>query len=447
MQMTTTAPSRGEDLRAGPIHVKFADGELRYLYVGDKEIVRRIYFAVRNGSWATSTPVFTRMEVHQALDSFTVDLAARCDTDGVDYGWTGRIVGTADGRITFHATGVSGAAFSSNRIGLCVLYGAPSLAGQVYETAQEGGTPRPGRFPELVSAALVTGQFNRLRYTGEHGLTVTTAVSGTRFDMEDQRTYGDSSFKAYAPLSYPYPAIPAHAAAAETVTVQVEHAPRVVPSERLTIRVGGQTAARVPRIVIRPATNRGGTFGEVNGRAEQFRGAREISWPYTPSIHLLDDDVFFENVWALPDQVKSAHAYAPGADIAIDPIVLDSRPGPEGDRRNAGEFGAAWSLALIKELSIAGVSNARFAMGPGKGEAIQREIAGYGGRPLREVGLTHGPQPPPVDALAIDGVSGPVVYVYNRTGRSQTTDVVGANGHRQTVALPPYGFRRLSDVE
>jgi len=47
----TTQPSVPRLLHAGPITVKLEDGELRYLYVGQKEIVRRVYFAVRDGQW------------------------------------------------------------------------------------------------------------------------------------------------------------------------------------------------------------------------------------------------------------------------------------------------------------------------------------------------------------------------------------------------------------
>src|SRR5690242_14193058 len=41
---STRDKDRATFLNAGPIRLKFIDGELRYLYVGDKEIVRRIYF-------------------------------------------------------------------------------------------------------------------------------------------------------------------------------------------------------------------------------------------------------------------------------------------------------------------------------------------------------------------------------------------------------------------
>src|SRR6202035_2486754 len=115
-------------LQAGPIRLKLQDGQLRYLRVGDKEIVRRIYFGVRDGNWATAMPTYTLMKIDNAGDHFTIQMAADCRMGAVDFSWTGSIVGTADGKITFHAEGTPNASFDSNRIGLCVLYGTPSLA-------------------------------------------------------------------------------------------------------------------------------------------------------------------------------------------------------------------------------------------------------------------------------------------------------------------------------
>src|SRR5258708_1292060 len=60
---STTQSSVPRPLHAGPISLKFEDGELRYLYVGQKEIVRRVYFAVRDGSWNTAMPRFTNVAV------------------------------------------------------------------------------------------------------------------------------------------------------------------------------------------------------------------------------------------------------------------------------------------------------------------------------------------------------------------------------------------------
>ena len=187
---------------AGPIGAKLEDGELRYIRIGDKEIVRRIYFAVRDGNWATAMPKFTQMKVEKAADHFTVQMAAECRMGKVDFSWTGTITGSADGKITFHAEGTPGADFDSNRIGLCVLFGTPSLAGQEFET--DGSTPAKGKFPPLVSPTHVADQFHKLAYVTSHGLNVSCSVEGAAFDMEDQRNWGDSSWKAYAPLPYAY---------------------------------------------------------------------------------------------------------------------------------------------------------------------------------------------------------------------------------------------------
>jgi hypothetical protein len=40
-------------LQAGPVTADYADGFLRYIRVGDREIVRMIYFAIRDQNWKT----------------------------------------------------------------------------------------------------------------------------------------------------------------------------------------------------------------------------------------------------------------------------------------------------------------------------------------------------------------------------------------------------------
>jgi len=93
------------NLTAGPIRLKFQDGELRYLYVGDREIVRRVYFAVRDKLFDTVMPEFSRMEVRSEGGGFAIRLEAVCRGATADYRWTGEIAGTAEGRITFRWTG------------------------------------------------------------------------------------------------------------------------------------------------------------------------------------------------------------------------------------------------------------------------------------------------------------------------------------------------------
>ena len=98
----------GGELHAGPIRLKFRDGELRHLCVGDKEVVRRIYFAVRDDHWATAMPKFTETKVEDGGDHFAIHLAAECKRGAVDYRWTGEVTGSADGKSPSTPRGAGG---------------------------------------------------------------------------------------------------------------------------------------------------------------------------------------------------------------------------------------------------------------------------------------------------------------------------------------------------
>ena len=155
---------QAEELTAGPIHLKFCDGEIRYLYVGEREIARRVYFAVRDKNWQTVMPKFSKITLHKQANAFTVDLQADCVTDKADYHWKGQIQGTADGAIKFTAEGAAGKDFDSNRIGICLLYGTPALLKQDFQTIDAAGTEAKGTFPQEVSPKLVAAKFQTLRY-------------------------------------------------------------------------------------------------------------------------------------------------------------------------------------------------------------------------------------------------------------------------------------------
>ncbi|MDB5174838.1 MAG: hypothetical protein JWN51_3611, partial [Phycisphaerales bacterium] len=285
-----------EYLHAGPVRLKFADGELRYLRVGDKEIIRRIYFAVRDGNWATAMPRFTQMEVEKADDHFTIRLAATCKMNAVDYQWAGVITGDRDGKITYRAEGAPNADFDSNRIGLCVLYGNASLAGQFFET--DGTTPK-GVFPPMVSPKLVAEKFHGLRYATADGLNVSCSVEGATFDMEDQRNWGDSSWKAYAPLPYAYPHVAKGDKKVQTVTLTVagKTAAQASPQDPVRLRLGRPIpGTKIPKFVLAADLSKSVIFSDINFGREKFAGAKTIAWRYTPTIHLPDNDTIMETL-------------------------------------------------------------------------------------------------------------------------------------------------------
>ena len=411
------AAPQEQTLNAGPVRLKFVDGEMRYLYLGDKEIVRRIYFAVRDKNWGTAMPRFTTMRVQRQKNGFTIDLEAVCKSDTADYTWKGRIVGTPDGQITFQAGGAANRDFGSQRIGICVLYGAESLVGQAFETAVGNGAATPGAFPALVSPALVASDFQTLRYKTAGGVTVSGTITGTQFDMEDQRNYGDSSFKAYAPLAYAYPDIKAGDVKEETFTLRVQNAPALrPPAHSVYVRLGGVVPnVKVPKIAPAAAAARDSLFVGVNNSRDKHKDAETLTFSFNPAVHLPDDDTLMENPPAILDQVRTARSFAPKAAIRVEPVHL----GGANDPRGAGLFGAAWSLAALKYLTLAGVSEAGYRFGPGPARVVWEEASAYTGRPVRAVSVVYAGRAP-VEAFAVDDDGAPVLWIANLTSAPQS---------------------------
>ena len=408
-------PSTPQMLRAGPIHLKLEDGQLRYLRVGDKEIVRRIYFGVRDGNWNTAPPHYTKYAVYKSDDHFTVHLAANCKLAKVDYTWHGVITGSADGKITFEASGIANDDFSSNRLSLCVLFGVPSLAGTQFET--DGKTPS-AVFPPLVSPTLVGTQFHSLHYTTGDGLTVTASVTGGPiFDMEDQRNWGDSSWKAYAPLTYAYPRVDKGETHSEVVTISVSGNAAADPSPQDPTRMEmGQPVEGAHLPTLGTADPRLPDFTEFSFNRQKFADRQQIEWSYTPNIHLLDDDTVMENLPTIEYQAKTVRSLYPSAVLKVGPLHLPAE-------KDASPLAGAWVTGLFKYLALGGVREAAF--GPGLAEkqsAVLDSIRPYLG------GQLLGLKTEPADArhfvaFAAKNDQAKALFIINRTARSWHAEV------------------------
>ena len=60
------------DLQAGPLNLFYEAGDLRYIKLGDQEIIRRVYVAVRDHNWDTVIPVLSNVQMDIADDSFRI---------------------------------------------------------------------------------------------------------------------------------------------------------------------------------------------------------------------------------------------------------------------------------------------------------------------------------------------------------------------------------------
>jgi len=413
------APSAVSDTRwlnAGPIRLKFTDGELRYLYVAGKEVVRRLYFAVRDGRYDTVMPAFRTVEVITTNDAFTIKLAAACSNDTVGFSWTATIAGTADGTITFQVDGQVDRDFQSPRVGLNVLFGTESLAGQAYELVGENGSVTNGSFPRLVTPASLSDGFRTLRYAPADGLRVSVGLAEGRFGMEDQRNFCDSSYKAYSGMAFKYMGLKKGEKGSQTLTLAVKS---VKPGERaaaaapLRLKLGQPVAgATLPKLATSPTSARNKTFLEIMEQAGKHSEADAVVWTFNVAVHLPDTDTFMENIPAIVDQAKAVRASAPRAKLRVEPATFSSPyPRPAPDTRLAGAVGAAWAVRMTKHLALAGVEEAVL----GAGGTVVSELAKLAGARLLAITIEGTASPAAVDALAVEADGRRQVWVVNLT--------------------------------
>lgn len=109
-------------LRAGPLTLEYEDGDLRYIRLGDREVVRRWYVAVRDRDWGTVPGHLSGENIEIESDHFRIEYCVEHRQGDIDLAWTGSISGTAEGTIRFRMEGIARSTFLRNRIGFCVLH-------------------------------------------------------------------------------------------------------------------------------------------------------------------------------------------------------------------------------------------------------------------------------------------------------------------------------------
>jgi hypothetical protein len=194
-------------LRAGPVTMIFEPhtGFLRQLRLGDHEIVRAIYAAVRNQHWGTVPPLVSNLQTQIRADSFCLTFDVECRQKDIDFFWQGNIAGESSGRICFSFDGTARSSFLRNRLGICALHPIAECSGKPCAIEHPDSSLEQGRFPDSIAPEQpfkniravsyeIAGNRAEIRFTGEI------------FEMEDQRNWTDASFKTYCtPLDLPMP--------------------------------------------------------------------------------------------------------------------------------------------------------------------------------------------------------------------------------------------------
>jgi hypothetical protein len=197
------------ELRAGPLTLRFEPetAVLRHIRLGDHEVVRAIYAAIRDHNWATILPQVTLQEQEIKPDSFRIEFDCACRQGRLEYFWKGAATGDANGRIQFTFDGESRSDFQRNRIGICVLHPIVECSGRPVSIEHSDGTVEDGAFPKEISPHQPFFDIRKVSYDVVNtGIRAGIEVSGDVFEMEDQRNWSDASFKTYCtPQARPKP--------------------------------------------------------------------------------------------------------------------------------------------------------------------------------------------------------------------------------------------------
>jgi hypothetical protein len=239
----------GRILTAGPISVEFDDGQLRYLRVGDVEVLRAISFLVRDENWGTYNPVISGLRVDQRGDGFSVQYHAVCRRPGQEISFDASIEGKGDGSLTFTATAIPRTEFLTARTGFVVLHPLKGVVGNAVEVEHVDGRIEHVRFPELVDPVQPFLNIRSLTHAVGPALKATVRFEGDTWEMEDHRNWTDASFKTYVrPLALPWPyTLSAGGVVTQSVTVTLRGTPskptKGVSRESLEVAIGGTTGA------------------------------------------------------------------------------------------------------------------------------------------------------------------------------------------------------------
>ncbi len=201
-------PTKPVLLRAGPLSMAFQNGEIRSVCLGEVEVLRRVYAAVRDRDWGTVEPVFSDLQVQKDENAFQIRFKAENRQQEIHFLWEGSIIGSEDGTITFQMRGKALSTFLKNWIGFCVLVPA-HYAGCPVTIEHTGGGKEQVVFPEDICAEQPVKPFGDLQglfYGWDTESRISLFLHGDVFEMEDQRLWTDASYKIFCtPLHLPYP--------------------------------------------------------------------------------------------------------------------------------------------------------------------------------------------------------------------------------------------------
>jgi hypothetical protein len=196
-------------LHAGPIELLYEDGFIRYLKANDVEVLRMIYFALRDENWTTFKPWIENEKLDIKQDSFQIQYQClNKKDDRTILSWDVFIEGKDNGTVTFELKGTVVEDIWKNRAGFCVLHPiGEHIIGQPVEITHPDGNKTSSKFPVRIDPENPFRNIQHMRWFTTD-MWFRLDFEGDIFETEDQRNWTDASFKTFCtPLDLPKPAL------------------------------------------------------------------------------------------------------------------------------------------------------------------------------------------------------------------------------------------------
>lgn len=194
-------------LTAGPLQMMYEAGNLRYIRLGETEVVRMIYPTVRDRNWGTLLPEIRNEKIENTGHTFRITYENHYHTDGIRFVFRNTIEGKIDGTLTYEVDGEALTPFTKNRLGICVLHPIKEHAGKALEITQPDGKTYTAAFPVHIQPDPPFKNIRTMRWQIAPSALAVLDFTGDVFETEDQRNYSDASFKTYCtPQERPKPA-------------------------------------------------------------------------------------------------------------------------------------------------------------------------------------------------------------------------------------------------
>ncbi|MDG2405345.1 MAG: hypothetical protein P8M25_10445, partial [Paracoccaceae bacterium] len=188
----------------GPVSFWYENGALRHITLDRFEAIRGIAFLVRDRNWGTVTPEISEDHIEQTERLLHLEYTAKFENNEAMIKVRVSINVDANG-LTMAAKAQASAPFETNRAGFTVLHPIEGVAGCPVKVDHSDGTSQQAQFPALIAPWQPFRDITALSHQAG-GKLMTCQFHGDTFEMEDQRQWGDASFKTYnRPLAKPWP--------------------------------------------------------------------------------------------------------------------------------------------------------------------------------------------------------------------------------------------------